>query len=136
MGSVAVGTEAREYNDTTFPERSINCLDHILHGDRREPEYCDCDLESNVAESKGCAVEIHEKKKLSDGSSRGGEVVKSFTVYVRLFGPMAESKTPTVTAVVSSRLVAGVMEQKNSALAQLFGSPEVCGGVASVAQKI
>ena len=57
-------------------------------------------------------------------------------MYVRLFGLVAESKTPAVTAVVSSRLVAGVTEEKNSALAQLFGSPEVCGGVGSVAQKI
>ena len=32
-------------------------------------------------------------------------------MYVRLFGPVAESKTPAITAVVSSRVVAGVMEE-------------------------
>ena len=47
-GPVAVGTEARDHNDITFLERSINCLDHTLHGDRLEPEYCECDVESNV----------------------------------------------------------------------------------------
>ena len=45
-------------------------------------------------------------------------------------------RTSAVTAVVSSRPVAGVMEEKNSGLAQLFGSPEVCSGPGSVAQKI
>ena len=34
MRSVKVGTEVRDHNDITFLERSKNCLDHILYGDR------------------------------------------------------------------------------------------------------
>ena len=49
MRSVAVGTEARDHNDITFLERSINCWEHVLHGDGLKPECCDCDPESNVA---------------------------------------------------------------------------------------
>ena len=48
MRSVVVGTEARDHNDITFLERSTNCLDHILHGNRLKPEFCDCDLGFNV----------------------------------------------------------------------------------------
>ena len=84
-------------------------------------------------ESKGSAVEIHEK--LSDGSSRGRGAVK---VFLFVCVSLALWLSQKLLFNNGSRLVSCRCrcDGGDSALAQLFGFPKMCGGVGSVAQKL